>query len=282
MTADEELVLIKSEQSNIKEDILSDDLEYDPSLDEDDGTSTAADIVESNTMDNLKNLNISHSGEIINTAMVPVDKITCLMSRELFFNIQEIERKVREKFRSDQEFSIFLHGDFNNDGELVLSDTYYIPKQTVGPASVDYKEEPHSFYNGCLHRHPNSCTSFSSTDKRYINSNFMFSLLYVNQKIHTGIINIPYYNNRRIQVPLSTEFMRPNVEEDIDIDNICRFQEIKEKKEIKTPKITGFQNKGGVIMPHVVSPSLFTELEDDVKPDITDPEQEEFFRYLGV
>ena len=28
--------------------------------------------------------------------------------------------------------------------------------------------------------------------------------------------------------------------------------------------------------------TLFTELEDDVKPDITDPEQEEFFRYLGV
>ena len=277
MTAEEELATIKKQQMD--DTNLDDDLQYDPSLDEDDD-STAADIVESNTMDDLKNLSISN-GEMINTAMVPVDKIKCLMSRNLFFNIQEIEKKVREKFKSDQEFSIFLHGDFNDNGELVLSDTYYIPKQSVGPASVDYKEEPHSFYNGCLHRHPSGCTSFSSTDKRYINSNFMFSLLYVNQKIHTGIINIPYHGNRRIQVPLKTDFVSPEIEEDIDIDNISRFQEV--KKEIQTPKIiTGFQNKGGVIMPHVVSPSLFTELEDDVKPDITDPEQEEFFRYLGV
>ena len=270
----EELLKVNEEE---KESDSIEDLEYDPSLDEDDENAVIVDTVESSTMDNLKNLNIGTGGEIINTLMVPVDKITCKMSMDLFYNIQEIERKVKEKFRSDQEFSIYLHGDFNDDGELVLSDTYYIPKQTVSAASVDYKEEPHSFYNGCLHRHPSGVTSFSGTDRRYINSNFQFSLLYVNQKIHTGIINIPYFGTRRIQVPLKTDIVNPHVTEEIDIENICRFQA--PKKEIQTPKITGFHNKAGVIMPHVVSPTLF---DDNTEIETNDPEQEEFFRYLGV
>lgn len=244
----------------------------DDSWDTDDAAESV-DIVESNTEDDIAKLNIN-KGEIVNVHSSPIKKIPCIIPRKLFDSIQEIERLVREKFHCDQEFSIYLHGDYDNDGNLIISDTFYIPKQNVSGASVDYKEEPHSFYNGCLHRHPNGVTSFSGTDEKYINSNFEFSLLYVNNHIHTGIVNIVYHNNRRLQALLDVKLERPAIMEDIAIDNITKFEY---RPQIVTPPLV---SGGAVTMPQVYpysQQSLFSgadvnsaEEEDESLIDGTD------------
>ena len=113
----------------------------------------------------------------INEDLVPVTKIKCYVTKELYNAIRSIEYCVNKKFGASNEFSIYIHGELDEEGDLIVSPDYYIPKQKVGGASVDYLEEPEKYYNGCLHKHPSGCTSFSSVDKKYINSNFEFSLL---------------------------------------------------------------------------------------------------------
>lgn len=161
-------------------------------------------------------------GDFVNKQLVPVKKMKCIVPTELLECIQKIEVGVNRKFGSSNEFSIFIHGDYDNDGNLLVSEDFYIPKQTVTGASVDYLEEPDDFYNGCLHKHPNNCTSFSSVDEKYINSNFDFSLLYVNGKISKGVINIPYDGKHRIQCELNVCVGKEELVCDIDIDNISR------------------------------------------------------------
>lgn len=242
---------------------------YDPTLDDEDCESV--DIVESSNEEDLKSLVNNCKGEFRCETVTPVDAIDCYVSNKLFNEIQEIERLVKDKFGSNQEFSIYLHADFDDDGDLIVSDTFYIPKQKVSTASVDYQEEPHSFYNGCLHRHPDGCTSFSGVDKTYINSNFEFSLLYVQGKISMGIVNIKYHNNRRYQAKLRIIVQKPVLDEEINIDNITR--------PVATPKI--YNPSKGTIMPQVVQPNLLEDVDN--VPEIENESTEDddaFFRYL--
>jgi hypothetical protein len=59
----------------------------------------------------------------------------------------------------------------------------------VTAAHIDYEEDNIDF-NTVIHKHPDNCMSFSGTDEKYINSNFDFSLLWVNKKLHIGYIKI--------------------------------------------------------------------------------------------
>ena len=161
-------------------------------------------------------------GDFIDVDMIPVKKVPCIISRQLLSDVKNIEYSVRKKFGTDNEFFIFLHSDFTNDGEMIISDVFYIPKQIVTGATVECQERPSRFYNGCLHRHPNGVMSFSGSDERTINSNFEFSLLYVNGKIHLGIYNIKYFGNKRIQVPLEIRMENEQTSE-VDISSITRY-----------------------------------------------------------
>ena len=207
----------------------------------------------------------------INKDIVPVKKIKCIIPLSLLKAIKDIENCVNRKFSNSNEFSIYIRGEMNDDGVLEVFEDYYIPKQRVTAASVDYLEEPNSYYNGCLHKHPDGCMNFSGVDEKYINSNFEFSLLYVKKKIHLGIINIKYMGNRRVQVPLDVQLESELYNDDIDIDNITMFVQ---PAPVVTPNLF---TPHGVVQPQVVNPD---------KPAIQEmldfEDQEEFLKYLGV
>jgi hypothetical protein len=129
------------------------------------------------------------------------------------------------------EFGIFVRGCLDNDMNFILSDSFYVPEQEVTSVTIDFKEHiDKSAFNGVIHRHPSNCTAFSGTDDVSINSNFEFSLLYVNNSIQKGILNLELRDHLRIQLPLEVKIVYP-----ID-NNIHQYLEkIKEKQEVVIP-----------------------------------------------
>jgi len=104
--------------------------------------------------------------------------------------ISNIMKALNKKFEST-EFSIFGMIDFNkNENQFELDSVYYIPKQKVSGASVDYLEDAPEGYNLVIHKHPRGCRSFSSTDNEYINQNFDYSLLWEGNKFVSGQVRL--------------------------------------------------------------------------------------------
>lgn len=202
--------------------------------------------------DNI-NLKTIEPGDFIHTDLVPVKKIKCIVPSKLLKNIKSIEKCVNSKLGGTPEFSIYIHGEFDTNGNFVVGEKFYIPKQNVGSASVDYLEDPDPYYNGCLHKHPDGCKSFSGTDDKYINSNFEFSLLYVCKNISKGIINLKYHSTYRLQTELNVVIDDEDENVEFDITNI-------NKNIPKTPKMfstPAIASKDKVILPHITTPSLF-------------------------
>lgn len=100
--------------------------------------------------------------------------------------ISNIMKSLENKYKS-VEFSIFGIINYNKrHGYFELDETYYIPKQKVSGASVDYLEDAPEGYNVVIHKHPRGCRSFSGTDDTYINQNFDYSLLWEGGKFVNG------------------------------------------------------------------------------------------------
>lgn len=76
------------------------------------------------------------------------------------------------------EFSWLSKIEKVKDGVIYISEEYYIPKQEVTPASVDFKEALPREYNVIFHKHPRGLTSFSVSDLETISVNFEVSILY--------------------------------------------------------------------------------------------------------
>jgi len=84
----------------------------------------------------------------------------------------------------EDEYSILFKGHWADTG-IVVSEEYYIPKQTISGSSVDYDEplgilREQQGFNVVLHSHPftkNKDGWFSKDDMEYINTNFPISLL---------------------------------------------------------------------------------------------------------
>ena len=84
----------------------------------------------------------------------------------------------------DDEYSILFKGYWSDAG-IMVSEEYYIPKQTISGGSVDYDEplgilREQQGFNVVLHSHPftkNKDGWFSKDDMEYINTNFPISLL---------------------------------------------------------------------------------------------------------
>lgn len=209
-------------------------------------------------VNNNVDLKTIEPGDFVHVDMIPVKKIKCIIPVKLLKNIRSIEKCVNRKLNSTPEFSIFIHGEFDLDGNFVVADKFYIPKQTVGAASVEYLEEPDEYYNGCLHKHPDGCKSFSATDDKYINSNFQFSLLYVCKNIHKGILNLNYYSNYRLQTDLNICVVDDDENIEINIDNINKPKPVV-KNVITTPQLMNSE----IPMPHVVQPphNMFNDPE---------------------
>jgi len=82
----------------------------------------------------------------------------------------------------DSEFCVCLAGKFDNStGEIDidLSKGFFVPKQEVTSVHIKILEQIPLKYNVVIHRHPKGCTSFSGTDEKYLNDEFLASLLFI-------------------------------------------------------------------------------------------------------
>jgi len=118
----------------------------------------------------------------------------------------------------EDEFSIVTNIFEKDDIELTLADEFYIPKQIVSHSSIDYLPDDYKF-NCVIHRHPDGCNSFSSTDQSFINQNFELSILYTKRDgFVAGQYNLKHENGYLIQLPVEI-FVDYGIDE-IDITNI--------------------------------------------------------------
>jgi hypothetical protein len=119
----------------------------------------------------------------------------------------------------DNEFSIVTDIKERTSTEIKLSDTYYIPKQTVARSAIEYQPDSDLQHKVVIHRHPDGFNTFSGTDHEYINQNFELSILYTrNEGFVNGIYNHKMDEACILQLPLdiSVDYAL----EPIDISNI--------------------------------------------------------------
>jgi hypothetical protein len=149
-------------------------------------------------------------GVWINQKRVPIQiPIDCHVPHKIQIVMRSIEHLMVNTGMGSLEFGIFLSGKLSDDGKLVLTEDFYVPQQKVSGAAIDFEEEPpEAKYNGVIHRHPNGCKGFSGTDSTFINRNFDFSLLYVDNDITTGILNLTI-GELRYQVQIKPQIMYP-------------------------------------------------------------------------
>lgn len=125
--------------------------------------------------------------------------------------------QIADKVKGD-EFSIVTNILEKEDTEITLSDEYYIPKQQIDHSNIEYLPDDYKF-NTVIHRHPDGCDSFSSTDQEYINQNFELSILYTKRDgFVNGLYNLRHENGYLIQVPVEI-YVDYGIDE-IDISNI--------------------------------------------------------------
>jgi hypothetical protein len=94
--------------------------------------------------------------------------------------IENLLNALNDKY-SSVEFTILCKTEWNTEYKMfIMSDEYFIPKQSVSATHIDYEEDNVAF-NTVIHKHPNGCHSFSGTDEEYINANFDFSILWVDR-----------------------------------------------------------------------------------------------------
>lgn len=140
-----------------------------------------------------------------------LDKIKTI-EVEIPISLIYVMREIQRKMTSNSEFGLYLKGRFENK-KLIVSDEYYIPKQTVSGASIDFDDDDGGpEWNGVIHKHPSGCTGFSGTDDGSINSNHLFSLLFESGQIKSGEINLTVKEILgRIRVPLDLTFRHPEI-----------------------------------------------------------------------
>lgn len=118
----------------------------------------------------------------------------------------------------DDEFSIVSNIAEINDIEITLSEEFYIPKQIVSHSNIEYQPDEYKF-NTVIHRHPDGCNSFSSTDQSFINQNFELSILYTKRDgFVAGQYNLKHENGYLIQLPVEL-YVDYHLEE-INLENI--------------------------------------------------------------
>lgn len=126
--------------------------------------------------------------------------------------------KIASKMNGD-EFSIVTKIDQKLRNTIYLSEEYYIPKQTVSAARIEYEPDEYNGFDVVIHRHPSGCNSFSGTDMEYINQNFKLSLLYTRQdRFVKGLYNLKISDTEVVQLPVGITVDYGSVE--VDISNI--------------------------------------------------------------
>ena len=141
---------------------------------------------------------------------------------DVIVNIPESILKVCDSFQkrlNRNEFSIVGKTSLS-DGEFVLSEEYYVPRQKVSPTSVVFREDIPSEWNTVIHSHPFKSRNFSQTDIESINCNFPFSYLYSCGEFTHGTLSL----------------RMPEYGATIQVD-VAEFRIIKETVEVDTSPI---------------------------------------------
>ena len=188
----------------VQEIDLGDDKDLDLSKDD----SNSLDLT--NREETSQELPVSNQGKekVWSTEELKVVKLPILayIPQHIVLMMRSIEAKMGY---SRLEFGAFLKGEIDTDGCLMVSEDFLVLKQQVTGASIDFQEDPPTDYNGIIHRHPSGCKRFSGTDDHSINQNYDFSLLYVDNHITYGIINLVLKNDVRVQTELSVRVVYP-------------------------------------------------------------------------
>ena len=123
----------------------------------------------------------------VNKRVDAIEQFSCFVPEKII----DVMKALDAEYPS-YEFSILTKCKYNSeDRSFYLLEDIFVPNQEVTAGAVDYAPgEDYGEFNCVIHKHPNNCMSFSSTDETYINQNFDYSLLWVNSKFHIGIINI--------------------------------------------------------------------------------------------
>ena len=148
-----------------------------------------------------------------------ISSIQVVIPVKLYLVCNQIASKV-----GGNEFSIVTDIKEKDNQNILLNDEFYIPKQKVNPSNIDYLLDVYN-HSVCIHRHPDGCNGFSSTDKEYINQNFVLSLLYTRRDgFVNGIYNMRLDDKTMIQLPVEIK-VDYNLEE-ISIENIIEEKDL--------------------------------------------------------
>lgn len=148
-----------------------------------------------------------------------ISSIQVVIPVKLYLVCNQIAGKV-----GGNEFSIVTDIKEKDNQNILLTDDFYIPKQKVYPSNIDYLPDVYN-HSVCIHRHPDGCNGFSSTDKVYINQNFVLSLLYTRRDgFVNGIYNMRLDDKTMIQLPVEIK-VDYNLEE-INIENILEEKDL--------------------------------------------------------
>lgn len=148
-----------------------------------------------------------------------ISSIQVVIPVKLYLVCNQIAGKV-----GNNEFSIVTDIKEKNNQIILLTDNFYIPKQKVNPSNIDYLTDNYH-HSVCIHRHPDGCNGFSSTDKEYINQNFVLSLLYTRRDgFVNGIYNMRLDDKTLIQLPV--EIKVDYALEEIDIEHIVQEKDL--------------------------------------------------------
>lgn len=134
-------------------------------------------------------------------------------------HLQRILESIQDN-NNNNEFTILVKGKWQDEGFILTTD-YYIPKQKVTGASVDYLENLRPLreeedYNVLIHSHPFAAqTSYSAPDEDTANTHFDAALLLNgDNKLICGKIKINLPDNRIIKVDMDIvlEYTLPEID----------------------------------------------------------------------
>jgi proteasome lid subunit RPN8/RPN11 len=201
--------------------------------------------------------------------------------------IEDILKELDIRFRH-VEYSIFCQSDRIETSELgdtlfiYLKDTYYIPEQSVSAAFVNY-EEDHKDYDTVIHKHPDGCMSFSGTDREFINSNFDYSLLFVNKSFQTGNARIPINSEKTIYITMSAKVKVERIIKRVEIpeDQLAKIKQriVIHGSNETIPKNTYLEYYGSRFGRY--TGNQFPDLNQNKKEELNDDNIDDLFNLLN-
>ena len=123
------------------------------------------------------------------------------------------------------EYGIYLKGVWDASSATVeVADDYYLPLQEVNCTSIVFSEEPPDpSWNVVMHRHPSSCTSFSQTDDKVLNKEFLASILFIAPwSFPQCIVNVPLCTGSKMQIQSTVLIGGPIMDADEALYSLVR------------------------------------------------------------